>query len=109
MLPKIQAMALDGVTVECRESTQKSFTRYWHNQHDSFFGYKPINRLRHPGQFEMICYQLSDNSSFLDSEGKFNWDDINEEKIVWSDFAEDYNYDKYVKFDYKHKNYTKKF
>ena len=68
MQPKIQAMALDGVTVECRESTEKSSN----------------NRLMYPGQFEMICYQVFDNSSFLDSEGKFIWDDIHEENTIYS-------------------------
>ena len=68
MQPKIQAMALDGVTVECRESTEKSSN----------------NRLMYPGQFEMICYQVFDNSSFLNSEGKFIWDDIHEENTIYS-------------------------
>ena len=47
---------------------------------DDYGGYteKQQNKLKYPGQFEMICYQLSDNSSFLDSEGRFNWDDIHE-------------------------------
>ena len=74
MQPKIQAMALDGVTVECRESTEKSSTP------DGL----QLDRLMHPGQFEMICYQLSDNSSFLDSEGKFNWEDIHEVNTAYS-------------------------
>ena len=88
MQPKIQAMALDGVTVECRESTEKSSTP------DGL----QLDRLMHPGQFEMICYQVSDNSSFLDSEGKFNWDDIHETNTLGG-----YNlYGSYSNFD-KHK------
>ena len=83
MLPVIQDMALEGVTVECRESTQKSHTPY-PDIYTKEYGWEPLNRLRFPGQFEMICYQVSDNSYFLDSEGKFNWTDIHEENTVYS-------------------------
>ena len=94
MLPKIQAMALDGVTVECRESTEKSTTPAQGKCNNSYkcnnspksnhsHGQKPLNRLRHPGQFEMICYQIPDNSTFRDSDGKFNWDHIHEENTIY--------------------------
>ena len=91
MQPKIQAMALHGVTVECRESTENSSTPYYYlGNHSNELerhrrsGGLPLNRQRYPGQFEMICYQVPYNSSFLDSEGKFIWDDIHEENTVYS-------------------------
>ena len=94
MLPKIQAMALDGVTVECRKSTEKSTTPGTDSENSQTYGWKPLSRLRHPGQFEMICYQVPDNSTFRDSDGKFNWDHIHEEDTIspyalygsWSDY-----------------------
>ena len=61
MLPKIQALAVEGITVECRKSTETY-----------------LNRLTFPGQFEMICYKAGDDSLFVDSNGIFNWNNIHE-------------------------------
>ena len=87
MLPKIKALAVEGVTVECRKSTEKSWinsNKYWDDdlayelKHDM----KQLNRLTYPGQFEMICYKTSDNSSFVDSSGTFKWDNTHERDII---------------------------
>ena len=84
MLPKIQALALEGVTVECRESTEKSWVweTVWEND-EGYLSKRQQNKLRYPGQFEMICYKISDNSSFFDSNGTFKWDHIHEHNL-WS-------------------------
>ena len=103
MQPKIQAMALHGVTVECRESTENSSTpNYFLGNHSNELerhrrsGGLPLNRQRYPGQFEMICYQVPDNSSFLDSEGKFNWVNIHEVNTVYPESWE--NHEKHIEF-----------
>ena len=82
MLPKIRALAVEGVTVECRESTEKSQVRekkgeVWE------WETKYLDRMTYPGQFEMICYKAGDNTTLLDSSGKLKWDDLHEDNL-WS-------------------------
>ena len=79
MLPKIQALAMEGVTVDCRKSTEKSWIT---NKDEGDWSKRQQNKLTYPGQFEMICYKLSDDSSFVDSSGTFKWDDIHEYKLA---------------------------
>ena len=79
MLPKIQALAMKGVAVDCRKSTEKSWIT---NRDEGDWSKRQQNKLTYPGQFEMICYKLSDNSSFVDSSGTFKWDDIHEYKLA---------------------------
>ena len=79
MLPQIQALAMEGVTVDCRKSTEKSWIV---NRDEGDWSKRQQNKLTYPGQFEMICYKLSDNSSFVDSSGTFKWDDIHEYKLA---------------------------
>ena len=95
MLPKIQALAVEGVRVECRKSTEKSWiksNKYWDDDlyYESKHDMKQLNRLTYPGQFEMICYKLSENSSLLDSNGTFNWDNIHEEDIYSYDHIDNH-------------------
>ena len=80
MLPKIRALAVEGVTVECRESTEKSQVRekkgeVWE------WETKYLDRMTYPGQFEMICYKAGDNTTLLDSSGKLKWDDLHEDNL----------------------------
>ena len=82
MLPKIQALALEGVTVECRESTERAWFRETDENGSLIWDKSYWNRLSYPGQFEMICYKTSDNSSFVDSSGTFKWDNTHERDII---------------------------
>ena len=50
MLPKIQALALEGVTVECRKSTERAWFRET-DENGSLRDKKYWNRLSYPGQF----------------------------------------------------------
>ena len=86
MLPKIQALAVEGVTVECRKSTEKTliygYLDYdYHAEDYGGFTEKRQNKLKYPGQFEMICYKAGDNSTLLDSSGKLKWDDLHEDNL----------------------------
>ena len=82
MLPKIQALAMEGVTVDCRKSTEKSWITHWSNPDKSDWSKKQQNKLTYPGQFEMICYKVGDNSSYVDSSGTFKWDNTHERDII---------------------------
>ena len=75
---------MEGVTVDCRKSTEKSWITHWSNPDKSDWSKKQQNKLTYPGQFEMICYKVGDNSSYVDSSGTFKWDHIHEYMLAFA-------------------------
>ena len=61
MLPKIQSLAeQQGVTVECKPSTEKMDPGGWHSVMELTSNYKETsNELKFPGQYEMTCTDAS--------------------------------------------------